>query len=99
MNDRLLWITAGGFLYLAGTTILPEVLNDKGPSQTKTRQLTFRLAQLVAFCTGILFLSMVDWFSGDDHHHHNGEHFLTHGHSREHILHKSHHVHEDHPEL
>ena len=76
MEDRLLWITAGGFVYLAGTTILPEVLNDEGHLHKEMRpsRLIFRFEQLCAFCSGIIFMSLVDWFSDDDHHHHSHAH-------------------------
>jgi ZIP Zinc transporter len=99
-EERLLWITSGGFLYLAGTTILPEVLNENGPethSSTRTRRIGFRLAQLLAFGVGILFLSMVDILSGGhDHHHHHGSHLHETNHHRE-ALHSahSHHVHDN----
>lgn len=86
-EERLLWITAGGFLYLAGTTILPEVLVEEGRgerSSTKTSRGLFRLAQLAAFCTGILFLSMVDSLSGDDHHHNHQSPHDHHGHNHWH---------------
>lgn len=87
MEDRLLWITAGGFVYLAGTTILPEVLNDEGhlPTGIRSRRLVFRLAQLFAFTSGIVFMSLVDWLSdeGHDHHHHHG-----HVHSHTHDIHQ-----------
>lgn len=80
MEDRLLWVTAGGFVYLAGTTILPEVLNDDGHVQKGIRssRLGFRLAQLCAFSSGIMFMSLVDWISDSDHDHH------THAHSHIH---------------
>ena len=78
MEDRLLWITAGGFVYLACTTILPEVLKE-GHIQKGRRssRMVFRLAQLLAFCSGIMFMSLVDWLSDDEDHHH---HSHTHGH-------------------
>ena len=80
MEDRLLWITAGGFVYLAGTTILPEVLNDEEHFQTgnQSNRFLFRLAQLFAFTSGIVFMSLVDWLSDEGHDHH-------HSHSHSHI--------------
>jgi zinc transporter ZupT len=81
MEDRLLWITAGGFVYLAATTILPEVLNDEGHLHNGRRssRMVYRLAQLLAFSSGIIFMSLVDWLSDDDDHHHH-----THAHSHIH---------------
>ena len=84
MEDRLLWITAGGFVYLAGTTILPEVLNEEGHMHTGKRsgRLGFRLAQLFAFSSGIIFMSLLDWLSedGHNHHHHSNDHIDNHEH-------------------
>jgi zinc transporter 7 len=53
VGERLLYVTAGGFIYLAAVTILPEVLEDDRHS------LIFRLAQLAAFISGIGFLYLV----------------------------------------
>jgi zinc transporter ZupT len=95
-EERLLWITAGGFLYLAGTTILPEVLNESEPgihSSTRTRRIGFRLAQLLAFASGILFLSMVDILSGGHDHHHHGSH-MRETHEALHSVHR-HHIHDN----
>jgi zinc transporter ZupT len=97
-EERLLWITAGGFLYLAGTTMLPEVLADDGKGENGR---FFRLAQLAAFCTGILFLSWVDALSGDHHGHgHNDDH--SHHDHHDHLLHAAtdnSHDHHQHAEL
>lgn len=53
IGERLLYVTAGGFIYLATVTILPEVLEDDRHSAA------FRLAQLTAFLAGIGFLYLV----------------------------------------
>jgi zinc transporter 7 len=53
VGERLLYVTAGGFIYLATVTILPEVLEDDRHS------IGFRLAQLLAFLAGIGFLYLV----------------------------------------
>ena len=106
-QERLIWITAGGFLYLAGTTLLPEVLADEGicESNCKSSKRWFRFAQLLAFCIGILFLYMVAVLEDDEHfsdqgsqthHHHN------HGHHHAHLDHQSQNrevTHHDHNEL
>jgi len=95
-EERLLWITAGGFLYLAGTTILPEVLSEEGVGESSTctsKRRWFRFAQLLAFCLGISFLYMValleeaedsssDPFHGHHHHRHHHAHD-QHGHGEE----------------
>lgn len=66
-SERLLWVTAGGFIYLSSTTILPEVLED-GSS------LGFRLTQLVAFMSGVALLYAVDFLEHDDHAHGHSHH-------------------------
>ncbi len=58
--DILLFITAGGFLYLAATTLLPEVLEEDQP-------ISFRALQLASFVTGIAFLYMVSYIEEHDH--------------------------------
>lgn len=85
-SDALLFVTAGGFVYLAATTLLPEVLED---SQSTA---WFRLAQIVSFCIGIGFLyvvSLMEEHEHDGHHHHNHD-----GHS--HTTHDHHVIHHDH---
>jgi zinc transporter 7 len=69
-NQFLMYVTAGGFLYLSATTIVPEVLHDRG-------SLWFRIAQLLAFCSGIGLLYLVARLEGHDHSH--GDAF-SHGH-------------------
>lgn len=85
LEEPIILFTAGGFIYLAGTTILPEVLNEEGGGNYESKPTVglFRFAKLVAFCVGILFLSMVDWLNGDDHHHHHHENAP--GHTHEHF--------------
>lgn len=53
-GDILLFMTAGGFLYLAATTLLPEVLEEQHP-------ISFRMLQLTSFLIGIAFLFMVSY--------------------------------------
>jgi solute carrier family 39 (zinc transporter), member 7 len=78
-SDTLLLVTAGGFVYLAATTILPEILDD---SQSTA---WFRLAQVACFCVGIGFLYVVTLLEDDDHHdghhHHHGHSHHDHPHS------------------
>lgn len=95
-EERLLWGTAGGFLYLAGTTILPQVLADDGRSQnlTRTSRRCLRMAQFAAFCSGILLLSVVDVLGGEHHHvDHGHEHDHGHAVASRNDNHRAHHKH------
>jgi zinc transporter ZupT len=89
VGERLVYVTAGGFIYLAAVTILPEVLEDDRKS------VTFRLAQLTAFLTGIGFMYMVylleKYDSGGSHHVgvHSQERTSRHGHSHGHAAERS----------
>jgi solute carrier family 39 (zinc transporter), member 7 len=79
-GERLLFITAGGFVYLAATTILPEVL-EGGES------FGYRFLQLAMFVVGILFLYLVAYLESEDehgHHHHHHDHAMTHHQHHEH---------------
>lgn len=65
------YITAGGFVYLAAVTILPNVLEERKAS------LLFRSCQLIAFFLGIGFLFSVSLLEGEHSHghsHHHNEH-------------------------
>jgi zinc transporter 7 len=77
-GDALLFLTAGGFLYLAATTLLPEILDDSRSTGW------FRLGQLAAFIGGIGFLYVVSLLEehDDGHHHHydDGHHSHYHHH-------------------
>ena len=96
-EERLIWITAGGFLYLAGTTLLPQVLADEricdSESKSTTSKRWLRFAQWLSFCVGILCLYVVavledgehtlDHGSSSHHHHHHGDHRVDHDHHGE----------------
>ena len=98
-GEKLLHITAGGFIYLAAVTILPEILEDKV-------SLRFRLAQLLSFGLGVLFLflvSVLEHSSPDGHHghshghhHHIEEEAIHHENHDHHSHHDDHHNHHDH---
>ena len=109
-GEHLLFITGGGFIYLAAVTILPEVLND-------ATSLRFRFAQLACFLCGVAFLylvAVIEHASGGhgghshshSHHDHHTEHKVDHheqhdhdhGHNDRH-LDEHHHGHEHHGEL
>jgi zinc transporter 7 len=83
VGERLLYVTAGGFIYLAAVTILPEVLEDDRHS------LLFRLAQLAAFISGIGFLYLVYLLEEYDESGSTSvdKHGHSHGHSHRHQEH------------
>jgi zinc transporter 7 len=72
-NHALPLATAGGFVYLAGTTIIPHVMHQPVP------QPWYRLCHLVAFCVGLAFMYCVAWLEHDDDeshgHHDHDNHF------------------------
>jgi zinc transporter 7 len=84
-SHSMVYLTAGGFVYLAAVTILPQVL-DESSSSFQTR-----LVQLVAFLTGIAFMYGVLMLEEHDH---SGPWGHSHGH--EHAKEVSHHAHETH---
>ena len=71
-GERLLFVTAGGFVYLAATTLLPEVL-DHGDTT-----LFYRLLQLAFFVAGIGFLYMVAHLEEQGNHQHATHHHHQH---------------------
>jgi zinc transporter ZupT len=78
-GERLVWITSGGFIYLAAVTILPEVLTDEPPFKGNTGTsmwalVYFRTTQALAFLTGIGFLYAVALLEDHDHTHHHHDH-------------------------
>lgn len=86
-GDSLVFITSGGFVYLATVNILPDVLNEKA-------SLRFRLAQLLFFGLGVAFLYAVCLLEEMD-----GGHGHGHGHHEHDEHHEEHHdepVHNDH---
>lgn len=80
----LLFVTAGGFVYLAATTILPEVLDESSSP-------SLRLAQLSCFCLGIGFLYIVSLMEEHEHEHHVGYSAATHHHHHHHTHEHDHH--------
>jgi zinc transporter 7 len=81
-GEALIYVTAGGFIYLAACTILPELLEERAT-------LKFRLAQLVFFGAGIAFLyavSYLEQMDGGGHGGHSHGHH-QHGHSSEVVHH------------
>jgi solute carrier family 39 (zinc transporter), member 7 len=93
-DETLIFVTSGGFIYLATVTILPEVLDEDGAS------LRFRFLQLTCFGAGIAFLYAVTLLEADGH----GGHGHSHGHHDhgsgrqvlEDVHHHDHHDHQDH---
>jgi zinc transporter 7 len=90
-GESLLFITAGGFVYLACCQILPEILEER----TSWR---FRVAQVACFATGIAFLYAVTLLesAGGGHGHSHGHH--NHGHPEHQLLEEipDHHDHDAH---
>jgi len=97
-GDALIFVTAGGFVYLAATTILPEVLGE-GQSAW------FRVSQLLSFGIGIGFLYVVSLLEVHDdhghshshhnspeHYHHEHYHHEHYHHEHDHVQHIDHHV-------
>ncbi|CAJ1948341.1 unnamed protein product [Cylindrotheca closterium] len=96
-GDSLMFVTAGGFVYLAAVSILPEILEDSSST------LKFRLLQLLCFAGGIAFLystTILEEMSGHHshgHHDHHDGHSNDHGHNDHHDHHSdNHHDHHDH---
>jgi zinc transporter 7 len=81
-GESLIFITAGGFVYLAAVSILPEILEESGTS------FRFRLAQLACFGIGIAFMHAVSLLESMDGDHGHGH---SHGHHHHDVEHKEHH--------
>ena len=90
-DDTLILATAGGFLYLAGTTLLPHVLNESVAIPWH------RLGHLVAFAVGLAFMKAVALLEEAEHHHsgHYNEPVHHHHHHPSESLHHHHHHHHD----
>jgi solute carrier family 39 (zinc transporter), member 7 len=69
-GEGLGFITAGGFVYLAAVTILPDALEQ---SEHKSSSAWFRFTQLLSFCVGIGFMYAVT-FLEEDHHNEGHDH-------------------------
>ena len=89
-GESLIFITAGGFVYLAAVTIMPEILEE-------STSLRFRVAQLMCFGAGILFLYAVTFLEamgghgGHSHGHHHHDHPEVHDHHEPIHAHEHHH--------
>ena len=85
-GDSLIFVTSGGFIYLATVNILPDMLEEKASLQ-------FRLTQILFFGFGVAFLYGVCLLEEMDDGHGHG-----HGHSHARHEHHDHHaeVHHDH---
>jgi solute carrier family 39 (zinc transporter), member 7 len=105
-GDRLVFVTAGGFVYLATVTILPDVLDETSSRHSSWK---FRASILFAFGIGMAFLYAVSLFEemdesghGHSHSHHSHGHHVDenelHHHDDQHDDHHdhSHHDHHDH---
>ena len=94
-DNSLLCFTAGGFVYLAAVSILPDLLKEPASFQKRS-------VQVLAFAIGIAFMRAVSELehqmeggshshgrhhcSGQEHHHHEHQHFGHHhgGHPHNH---------------
>mmetsp|Transcript_24912 Transcript_24912/g.37241 ORF Transcript_24912/g.37241 Transcript_24912/m.37241 type:complete len:335 (-) Transcript_24912:191-1195(-) len=92
--DLMIPFTAGGFVYLAGVTILPSLLQEK-------RSFTMRIVQFMSFVIGISFMyfvAVLEHQEGGGHshsaHEHEHEHDHVEDHSHGHVDHHDHHSHE-----
>lgn len=81
-SESLLFFTAGGFVYLAACTIIPEILEEESSFK-------FRMAQILAFALGIAFLYAVSLLEEMDEHGHGHSHGHGHGHGH-HVDHQEH---------
>ena len=77
VGEALIWITSGGFVYLATVQILPELLDERA-------SLRFRLIQLLFFCFGVAFLYAVCLLEEMDEF---GDHGHSHGHGHKEEVH------------
>jgi zinc transporter 7 len=95
--DALIPMTAGGFIYLAASTLLPELL-----SQSHHHTLSVRICQLLSFASGIAFMMTVSLLEHHDHNdessHHHHHHQQQH-HHEQHPPHHDHHHHTHHDDL
>lgn len=69
-GDSLIFVTSGGFVYLATVNILPDILDEKA-------SLRFRLTQLLFFSFGVAFLyavCLLEEMDGEGHGHSHGHH-------------------------
>jgi len=94
-SNCIVFVTGGGFVYLAAASILPQVLAETGATWR------LRVAQLLAFLVGMAFLYTSTLLEdhghhhGHHHHHHGGHHHAHHDH--DHMEHDSHdHGHDHH---
>mmetsp|Transcript_15018 Transcript_15018/g.36942 ORF Transcript_15018/g.36942 Transcript_15018/m.36942 type:complete len:874 (-) Transcript_15018:1942-4563(-) len=84
-GDRLIFVTAGGFVYLACVTMLPHVMDETTVMKNRKNMWGFRVKVIIAFGLGIGFLHTVSLLeemdeSGHGHSHSHSHH--SHGHHR-----------------
>ena len=84
-SHSMVYLTAGGFVYLACVTILPQVLDEHATFR-------MRLVQLLAFGTGVAFMYAVLLLEEHDHgHSHSHDHHKHAHHEHSHHEHDAHH--------
>jgi solute carrier family 39 (zinc transporter), member 7 len=89
-SQSMVYLTAGGFVYLASANILPQVLEEQQHAGFR-----FQLAQLCAFGTGVAFMYGVLMLEDHDHHSRGHDH-AHHAHHHEHHDHHAAHDHHEH---
>jgi len=95
-HEVLLPFTAGGFVYLAAVSILPELLEERNVG------LALRTAQVLAFGMGVAFMQLVaimEEMEGGHGHGYGQEHYHHHHHHKESHEHSHGHDHHDNGEL
>jgi solute carrier family 39 (zinc transporter), member 7 len=100
-GDELIYMTSGGFLYLATCTIMPEILEEAS-------SIRFRFMQLLCFASGISLMYVVTLLEAADgglghshshHHHHNhhhDDHHIKNHDDHDHDYDHTHHHHDHH---
>ena len=102
-EERLCWLTAGGFIYLASSALLPEVLAEDGRG-SRQRRILFRFTQLASFCIGVFSLyavALLEESAGPEASAHSHHHHSSHAHHRQQQEQQTHdhHSHSHHHEL
>lgn len=91
-SDLMVPFTAGGFVYLATVTILPNLLEQRVGGRART-------AQVMAFLVGIGFMygvALLEHAGGSCGHAHGHDHHVLHGHGHDHDHHGHGHGHDHH---
>lgn len=92
-SHSIVYLTAGGFVYLASVTIVPQILDESLGAK-------MRILVILAFGLGIGFMYIVLMLEEHDHGGHGHSHFHSHSIHAEEMVHEDkhdlHHTHEHH---